>query len=62
MWKLKGIRRNADKGRCLLHVCLSEVDVKHVLLDCLETRSWIIKFLIEKYLKMNKEITCRKIL
>lgn len=39
MWKLKGIRRNADKGRCLLCVCLSEVDVKHVLLDCLETRS-----------------------
>jgi hypothetical protein len=62
MWKLKGIRRNAGKGRCLLRVCLSEVDVKHVLLACLETRSWIIKFLIEKYLNMNKEIACRKIL
>jgi len=59
MWKLKGIRRNADKGRFPLY--LSEVDVKHILLDCLETRSWIIKFLSEKYLNMNKEIVCRKI-
>ena len=25
--RLKGIRRNTDKGRCLLH--LSEEDVKH---------------------------------
>jgi len=37
------------------------VDVKHVLLDFLETRSWIIEFLKEKYLNMNKEIACRKI-
>ena len=43
-------------------LCLSEVDVKHVLLDCLEGGSWIIKFLNEKYLNMNKEIACRKIL
>jgi len=60
MWKLKGIRRNADKGRCPL--CLSEVDVKHILLDCLETGSWMIKFLNEKYLNMNKEIACRRML
>jgi len=42
-------------------IIVSEVDVKRVLLDCLETRSWIITFLKEKYLNTNKEIACRKI-
>jgi hypothetical protein len=32
IWKLKGVRRKADKGRCPL--CLEEEDVKHVLLEC----------------------------
>ena len=33
-WQLKGVRRNADKGRCPL--CLQEEDVKRILLECKE--------------------------
>jgi hypothetical protein len=28
IWQLKGVRRNADKGRCPL--CFEEEDVKHI--------------------------------
>jgi hypothetical protein len=61
VWKLKGIRTNADKGRCPF--CLSEEEVKQMLLrvDCLETRNWRMKFLNKKWLNMNKEIAYRKI-
>jgi hypothetical protein len=38
IWQLKGVRRNADKGRCPL--CLEEEDVKHILLECKETKHW----------------------
>ena len=34
----------------------------HILLDCLETRKWRMKFLNDKLLSMNKEVTYRKIL
>jgi hypothetical protein len=60
VWQLKGIRRNMDKGRCPL--CLVEEDVKHILLDCLETRNWRMKFLNEKWLNTNKEVAYRSIL
>jgi hypothetical protein len=36
MWQLKEVRRNMDKAECPL--CLGEEDVKHILLDCVETR------------------------
>jgi hypothetical protein len=36
IWQLKGVRRNADKGRCPL--CFEEEDVKHILLECKETK------------------------
>jgi hypothetical protein len=32
IWQLKGVRRNADKGRCPL--CFEKEDVKHILLEC----------------------------
>jgi hypothetical protein len=38
IWQLKGVRRNADKGRCPL--CLEKEDVKHILLKCKETKYW----------------------
>jgi hypothetical protein len=60
MWKLKGIRRNADKRRCPL--CVGEEDVEHILLDCLETINWRMKCLNKKYLNMNKQRACRRIL
>jgi hypothetical protein len=36
IWQLKGVRRNADKGKCPL--CLQEEDVKHILKECKETK------------------------
>jgi hypothetical protein len=60
VWKLNGIRRNTGKGRCPL--CLGEMDVKHILLECFKTRNWKQKFLNEKWSNWNNEIAYRKIL
>jgi hypothetical protein len=60
MWQLKGVRRNADKGRCAL--CFEKQDVKHILLECKETKYWREKLIHDKWLNMNKEITYRKIM
>jgi hypothetical protein len=54
MWQLKGIRRNTDKGRCPL--CVGEEDLRHMLLDCFETRNWRMKFLNGNWLSVNKEV------
>jgi hypothetical protein len=58
IWQLEGVRRNADKGRCPL--CLEE-DVKHILLECKETKYWREKLIHDKWLNMNKEVSYRKI-
>jgi hypothetical protein len=60
IWQLKGVRRNADKGRCPL--CSEEEDVKHILLECKETKYWREKLIHDTWLNMNKEITYRKII
>jgi hypothetical protein len=57
-WQLKGIRRNADNGKCAL--CLEEVDVKHILLECKETKHWRVKLIHDKWLRTNKEVAYRK--
>jgi hypothetical protein len=59
IWQLKGVRRNADKGRCPL--CFGKEDVKHILLECKETKHWGVKLIHDKWLNMNKEVACRKI-
>ena len=58
IWQLKGVRRNADKGRCLL--CLHEEDVEHILLQCKETKHWREKLIHYKLLRTNKEGAYRK--
>jgi hypothetical protein len=58
--QLEGGRRNADKGRCPL--CCEEEDVKHILLECKETKYWREKLIHDKCLSMNKEIAYRKIM
>jgi hypothetical protein len=55
----KGVRKTADKGRCPLYF---EKDVKHILLECTETKYWREKLIHDKWLNINKEITYRKIL
>jgi hypothetical protein len=44
IWQLEGVRRNADKERRPL--CLGEEDVKHILLECKETKHWREKYTI----------------
>jgi hypothetical protein len=46
IWQLKGVRRNADKGRCPL--CFEEEDAKHSLLECKETKHWREKLIHDK--------------
>jgi hypothetical protein len=36
--------------------------VKHILLECKETKHWREKLIHDKWLYMNKEVTCRKII
>jgi hypothetical protein len=52
IWQLKGVRRNADKGRCPL--CFEKENVKHILLDCKETKHWRLKLIHDERLNMNK--------
>ena len=59
VWQLKGMRRNTDKGR--FPFCLGEEDVIHILLECLGTGKWEMKFLNDKRLSMNKVVAYRKI-
>jgi hypothetical protein len=60
IWQLKGVRRNADKGGCPL--CFEKEDVKHILLECKETKYWREKLIHDKWLNISKEITYRKIM
>ena len=43
-------------------MCLGEKDVKYILLNCWETRSFWITFLNQKLLNVNKEVAYRKII
>jgi hypothetical protein len=38
IWKLRGMRKGSEKGRCPL--CSEEEDSIHILLKCSETRKW----------------------
>jgi len=58
VWKLEGIRKEVDKVNCCL--CLCKESIKHILLDCKVTRNWRKKFVNEKCLNMNKEISYKK--
>jgi hypothetical protein len=42
-------------------LCFEKEDVKHILLECKETKYWREKLIHNKWLNMNKEITYRKI-
>jgi hypothetical protein len=35
--------------------------VKHILLECKETKHWRVKLIHDKWLNTNKEVACRKI-
>jgi hypothetical protein len=58
IWQQKEVRRNADKGRCPL--CFEKEDVKHILLECKQTKYWREKLIHDKWLNMNKESGLQK--
>jgi hypothetical protein len=60
IWKLRGMRKGFEKGRCPL--CSEEEDPVHILLKCSETRKWRERFLNRKLLRLNELIVLNKII
>jgi hypothetical protein len=60
IWKLRGMRKGFEKGRCPL--CSEDEDATHILLKCLETRKWTEQFLSRKWLMLNEWIAYKKII
>jgi hypothetical protein len=48
------------KGTCPL--CLGKQDTKHILLECAETKNWRMEMLCKRWLDINEEVACRKML
>jgi hypothetical protein len=59
IWKLRGMRKGFEKGRCPL--CSEEEDPIHIL-KCSETRKWREQFLSRKWLRLNELIDFKKII
>jgi hypothetical protein len=60
MWKLTGIRRGLEIGRCPL--CNGEEDGIRILLKCLETRRLREHLLGRKWQIINEEVAYKKII
>jgi hypothetical protein len=60
IWKLRGIRRRFERGRCPL--CLEEEGAKHMLLECPETKKWREELVCSKWLDINEDTAYRKII
>jgi hypothetical protein len=60
IWKLRGIGRGFERGRCPL--CLGEEDAKHILLKCSETKKWREECVNSKWLDINEDLAYKKII
>jgi hypothetical protein len=60
IWKLRGSRKGVEKGTCPL--CLGKEDTKHILLECPKTKNWRTEMLSKRWLDVNEEVACRKVL
>jgi hypothetical protein len=60
IWKLRGIRRGFERGRCPL--CLEKEDAKHILLKCPETKKWREECVSSNWLSINEDLAYRKII
>jgi hypothetical protein len=60
IWKLKGIRRGLEKGRCLL--CSGEEDVKHILLKYKESKKWREEWPNSNWPNINEDLVYKKII
>jgi hypothetical protein len=59
VWKIRGIRRGWEKVTCPLY--RGNEDAKLILLICPETKKWTIQFIDKKWLCVNEELACKKI-
>jgi hypothetical protein len=59
-WKLRRIRRGSDRGR--FPPCLGEMEAKHIMLKCPETKKWREELVCNKWLNINEDIAYRKII
>jgi hypothetical protein len=59
IWKLRGSRKGVEKGTCPL--CLGKEDIKHILLECPETKDRRMEMLCKRLLDINKEIAYKKV-
>jgi hypothetical protein len=57
IWKLRGIRRCFERGRCPL--CLGEEDAKHIILKCFERRE---QYVNSNWLNINEDLAYKKII
>jgi hypothetical protein len=60
IWKLRGIRRGFERGRCPL--CQGEKDAKHIWLKCSETKKRREECVNSKWLNINECKAYRKII
>jgi hypothetical protein len=60
IWKLRGMRKGSEKGRC--PVRSEEEDPIHILLKLSETRMWREQFLSRKWKSLNEWIVFKKII
>jgi hypothetical protein len=58
IWKLRGMRKGFEKGRCPL--CREDEDAIHILLKCSETRKWREQLLSRKWLYVNEEVVYKE--
>jgi hypothetical protein len=57
IWKLRGMRKGFEKGRCS-----EDKDAVHILLKCSVTRKWREQFLSRKWNRLNEWIVYKKII
>ena len=60
VWKLRGIRKNFDRGICPL--CYGRENAQHIILECRATVHWRVKYMDKKLLELNPDLAYKKIL
>jgi hypothetical protein len=60
IWKLRGIRRGFEKGRCPL--CWEEKNAKHILLKCKESKKWREEWVNSNWPNINEDLVYKKII
>jgi hypothetical protein len=59
MWKMRGLRKRAERGRCPL--CEEDKNESHILLKCKEMKGWRVTIL-QQEMSRNKKNAYRKLI